>query len=137
MCLVRSNMNCGPKYAVEDKICYKILCKELWYDRYYSPYKFFEYELNKLVSANFSFTLSLPIISPQQEYNCLKRLRNFTYIRQGLHSFEYLPDAISYNKMFRKGIVMKCIIPKGSWYYEGRDGDLVSDNIIVIKEIND
>ena len=136
MCLIRSNTNCGPKYAVEDIICYKILCKELWYDKYYSPYKFFEYELNKLVSSNFSFTLPfIGMPTPQIEYNSLKLFRNFNCVRQGLHSFEYLSDAITYNKIFRKGIIFKCIIPKGSWYYEGRDGDLVSDNIIVIEEI--
>lgn len=136
MCLVRTDINCGPKYAIKDIICYKILCKNDKNNIYYSPYQFFAYELNKRVSSDFSFRVPfLGMPSPQLEYNFLKLFKNFDYVRQGLHSYKYLSHAIGYSYRIAKGCVMECTIPKGSWYYEGSDYDLVSDNIIINREI--
>lgn len=137
MYLIRSNTKCGPKYATKNITCYKILCKNDKTNTYYSPKQFFKYELNKRVSSNFSFMLSfLGISSPQIEYNFLKTSKNFDCVEQGLHSFDSMSAAIHYKYCFiRKGLVMECIIPKGSWYYEGKDHELVSDNIIINKEI--
>lgn len=140
MCLVRLNIFCGPKYATTDIICYKVLRKELFgesfHDIYYSPYKFFKYKLNKRVSSNFSFTLSTSTYFPPQiEYTTLKSVRNFNCVTQGLHSFKHLSAAIDHNMRFIGGVVTECIIPKGSWYYEGTENELVSDNIIINREI--
>lgn len=140
MCLTRLNIQCGPKYATKDIICYKILRKGLpggaFCGIYYSPYKFFEYKLNERVSSDFSFRLS-PIIlsSPQKEYRCLKKLTTFDFVTRGLHSLKYLSTAIGYKMRFIQVAVMECTIPKGSWYYEGTDNELVSDNIIINREI--
>lgn len=136
MCLVRSNIFCGPKYATKDIICYKVLCKNDQ-NEYFSPCQHFIYKLNKCVSSNFSFTLSTSTYFPPQiEYNSLKLIRNFNCVTQGLHSFNCLSAAIEFKDCFvKEGIVMKCIIPKGSWYYEGIDFELVSDNIIINREI--
>ena len=97
----------------------------------------FIYKLNKCVSSNFSFTLSTSIYFPPQiEYNSLKLIRNFNCVTQGLHSFKYLSAAVGFKDCFiKEGIVMECTIPKGSWYYEGLHNELVSDNIIINKEI--
>lgn len=134
MCLTRSNMNCGPKYATQDIVCYKVLYKVIK-DIYCSPYKQFPYKLNERVSSDFDFA-SLPLtkMSPQKEYKFIRILTYFSQVNKGLHSFKYLIDANKLNNRFLGGTVMKCIIPKGSWYYEGRDDDLVSDNIIIIEE---
>lgn len=136
MCLFRVNRNCGPKYATKDITCYKVLCKNHKNNTYYSPYQFFTYELNKCVSSNFSFALPfIGIPTPQIEYNSLKLFRNFDCVRQGLHSCKYLSGAIGYSFRFVEGYVMECTIPKGSWYYEGTDHELVSDNIIINREM--
>lgn len=140
MCLVRSNIFCGPKYAITDIICYKVLRKglfgESFHGIYYSPYKFFKYKLNEHVSSNFSFTLSTSIYFPPQiEYTTLKSVRNFNCVTQGLHSFKYLSAAIGHNMRFIGGVVVECTIPKGSWYYEGIHDELVSNNIIINREI--
>lgn len=140
MCLVRSNIFCGPRYAIKDIICYKVLRKGLFGETfdgiYYSPYKFFRYKLKERVSSNFSFTLSTSTsFLPQEEYNRLKSLENFNCVTQGLHSFKYLSAAIGHNIRFVGGVVVECIIPKGSWYYEGTGNELVSDNIIINKEL--
>lgn len=136
MCLVRTNIHCGPKYATKDIICYKVLCKNDRHE-YFSPFRHFIYKLNKRVSSNFSFMLfSIRIQSPQIEYNSLKLIRNFNCVTQGLHSFKCLLAAIEFKDRFvKEGIVMKCTIPKGSWYYEGIQNELVSDNIIINKEL--
>ena len=133
-------MNCGPKYATQDIVCYKVLYKGLYGKTfngiYYSPYKFFKYKLNERVSSDFDFA-SLPLIkmSPQKEYKFLRILTYFRQVNKGLHSFKYLIDAHKLNNRFIGGTVMKCIIPKGSWYYEGIGDELVSDNIIIIEEV--
>ena len=136
MCLVRTNIHCGPKYATKDIICYKVLCKNDRHE-YFSPFRHFIYKLNKCVSSNFSFMLSsIRIQSPQIEYNFSKIFKNFNCVTEGLHSFKYLSDAIGFKDCFIKGgIVMECTIPKGSWYYDGTNCELVSDNIIINREI--
>lgn len=136
MCLVRSNIFCGPKYATKDITCYKVLCKNNQ-NEYFSPCQHFIYKLNKCVSSNFRFILSFSgISSPQIEYNFLKIFKNFNCVTQGLHSFNCLQAAIGFRDCFvKEGIVMKCIIPKESWYYEGLHNELVSDNIIINKEL--
>lgn len=139
MCLVRLNIKCGPKYATKDITCYKVLIKnlpgEVFHGTYYSPYKLFEYKLKECVSSNFDFRLSPTILSsPQKEYRYLKKLAVFDFVTQGLHSYKYLSAAIGC--VYRRGgIVTECTIPKGSWYYEGTDNELVSDNIIINREI--
>lgn len=140
MCLTRLNTKCGPKYATKDIICYKVLLKGLFgepfHGIYYSPYKFFKYKLNERVSSNFSFRLSPTLPStPQKEYRYLKNLRVFDFVSQGLHSFKYSFAAIGHNMRFIGGVVVECTIPKGSWYYEGAENELVSDNIIINREI--
>lgn len=136
MCLVRLNIKCGPRYATKDIICYKVLCKNNQHE-YFSPCMHFIYKLNKCVSSNFSFTLSTSTsFLPQKEYTILKSLENFNCVTQGLHSFKYLSAAVGFKDCFiKEGIVMECTIPKGSWYYEGLHNELVSDNIIINKEI--
>lgn len=136
MCLVRLNIHCGPKYATKDIICYKVLRKNNQ-NEYFSPCAHFIYELNKRVSSIFSFTLSTSTcFPPQKEYTVLKSLTNFNCVTQGLHSFNCLPAAIRFRDCFVEGgIVMKCTIPKGSWYYEGIQDELVSDNIIINREV--
>lgn len=136
MCLTRLNMNCGPKYATQDIICYKALYK-INKGAYCSPYMNFIYKLNERVSSDFDFA-SLPLVkmSPQKEYKFIRILTYFRQVNKGLHSFKYLIDAHKLNNRFIGGTVMKCIIPKGSWYYEGTYDELVSDNII-IEEVNE
>lgn len=63
-------------------------------------------------------------------------------ITRGFHSFSFLEDALRYKNniyYYPSYKVCKCIIPKGSWYYDGFIGytynkGWVSDSII-IKEI--
>ena len=136
MCLTRSNTKIGPKYATQDIVCYKVLYKiDKEDDVYYSPFVNFMYKLNKRVSSNFGFRCCTLPPSPQEEYIFLKKIRNFEFIHQGLHSFKYLIDAYKLNNPTLGDVVMKCIIPKGSWYYDGVDNTLVSDNIIIIEEV--
>lgn len=77
MCLTRLNMNCGPKYATQDIICYKALYK-INKDAYCSPYMNFIYKLNERVSSDFDFA-SLPLVkmSPQKEYKFIRILIYF------------------------------------------------------------
>ena len=52
----------------------------------------------------------------------IKRYPNFISISTGLHSYK-TPN------MFFTGV--RCTIPKGSIYFEGNDGDIVSNNLII------
>lgn len=74
MCLTRSNMNCGPRYATEDIICYKVLYKFIK-GIYCSPYMKFPYKLNERISSDFSFVSLPPVkMSPQKEYKFIRIL---------------------------------------------------------------
>ena len=109
--------------ADKDIVCYKFLRSDIE-DRnhFYPPYFSFCYKRNKLYKTN--------IITGKERFSD----RTFAY--NGFHSLvckldrylfdSYLPD---YYKLY------KCIIPKGSEYYLGRDEDIVSNQIIVKRRL--
>ncbi len=40
-------------------------------------------------------------------------------VEEGLHSFKELKDARYFQSLRSWSFIIKCVIPKGSWYYEG------------------
>ena len=54
-------------------------------------------------------------------------------INRGLHAYVNYKDVI--NNLFYDEYAVKCIIPKGSTYFLGKYGDIVSDNMIVTDKI--
>ena len=135
MCLYTNNKQ--TYIAKKDMICYKICIKKD--DIYYSFFRSYQYELNKIVSSKISII----------EYT----FSTYKYhVEEGLHSFQYLKDAEDYLKIIKrdhkhlksiKFIILKCIIPKDSVFIDGlyieANGiiykNYVSNTLLPIEEI--
>lgn len=162
MCL---NLNVTGKsnlrYTTEDKVCYKVLRirnidnKKILSAPYYIE---FEYELNKKYNTEMNpcgytihdkntsglyYLLNFKIAQAINQY--YDRIRTFRYITCGFHTVssiegaEYLKKEFENDSFHRKYRIFECVIPKGSWYYEGFDNlfnyGFVSDSLIIKKEI--
>ena len=149
------------KYATKDKVCYKVLRiqKNNNEETFHAPYYVeFEYELNKKYNTEIKphgypvhakntlgiyCRLNFEIAHAINQY--YDRTRTFRYITCGFHTIKSLKDADRLKRDFeadsfhRRYKVFKCVIPKGSWYYEGFDDlfnyGFVSDSLIVKREI--
>ena len=66
---------------------------------------------------------------------------NIYSVNEGFHSFKFLPDAEKFSTCYNRFpnfLIVECIIPKGSFYYEGFIADssnYCSDTIILNKVV--
>ena len=81
-------------------------------DNLYSPYMTFRYELNRLYK-----------LETKTFWNVFSRIVN-----EGFHSVYGNYPCLSH-------VTFLCKIPKGSKYYLGSDGDVVSDQIEIVEKI--
>lgn len=88
------------RLALTDKICYKFI-KYDYKGRYVTPYQDFRVSIGKT-------------------YESKIRKTSFNEIEEGLHSFANYEDCKGKANTFYNCVVVKCIIPKGSWYYIGK-----------------
>lgn len=110
-----------PQEAAQDLDVFKVLSRKL-----FSPYRGFMYKKGVIEVINFD----------------LKVYRNY-FVHEGLHSFRCFCRAT--REAFLLNIeaelcgpdmcyfVYKAIIPKGSFYYVGKDDDIVSNKLIIIE----
>lgn len=143
-----SGSNQSRKTAMKNIVCYKILKKDKKEDdKYFSYYYDFQYKFGELYENSLYFY-------PMRH---VRDNESIIMINDGFHSYDYISIfekiraftntigfAVFY-KTINSGIYYKhnymlslveCIIPKGSIYYENEYGLLVSDRIIVKKEID-
>ena len=113
MCLVLSHLK--PKIADKDIVCYKIVDKTKIKGIYKSSFQEFEYIIRQLYTNNLDIKFVDRIIKnlcpPYPQYG--------TYvIEEGMfHSYtNYMPFMVA---NFTDESILKCIIPKGAYYYEG------------------
>ena len=121
-----------PKVAVEDIECFKIL-KEL-HGAYYTPYRDTPVKFNELMETGRN-----PFIIGT------RRVYDYYVIEEGyFHSCstkEFADKEFNRIKIgcFRDKVklpklhIFKAIIPKGTHYYVGVNGDLCSDKLIIMK----
>lgn len=129
-----------PRIALRDIEVYKVLTKEGK-----SPYQDYQYEFNQetkqiFLKSNKCISGTINIYEGYHSYS--KKCRfvksfydNTTYItvfsqkkKENLNTFI---SGLSYiNK-----VIYKAIIPKGTIYYQNRDGEYVSEKIIVTDEL--
>lgn len=124
-----------PRYATHDIECIKIMKNFRYSDDVTrmklidSPVQDFTYIMGKKYGP----------INVKPSFTSIPRVYRIT---RGFHSFTSLETALRYKNntyYYMNCKVCKCIIPKGSWYYDGFIGytcnkGYVSDSII-IKEI--
>lgn len=129
MCLYLTKRD--PIVAQEDIVCYKVLIVkkvsvvglDFRYDfrrppfhteplkyRFFAPFTNYEYHLGRILLADENVTI--------QSNDCMTF---FPYSISGgvFHTFKKLDDAKEVVKHGESFVIVKCIIPKGSIYYQG------------------
>ena len=119
MCLDRISKR---KIAKEDIVVYKMIIKEGEY--------FFTYFMNSQIYFNeiMSSELKEEVRSAFTFSYSSSSLRQI--VEKGLHSFKYIPTTILFDS---KALLVECVIPKGSEYYEGyfsEEKSLASNQLI-------
>lgn len=128
MCLYKEKP--GFEVATEPIKVYKILsrCSEpllfhITYssEGYVSPYRHKRYILHELYTS--------PLI--EHDTPCVY------YVEEGLHAFVTKESALRHKEKYGSNYwaILEATIPKGSQYAKGLDDDIVSDKLIVDKEI--
>lgn len=113
------------KTAKEDIHCYKVL--RIKNTHLISPYQKYRYYLNKLVTVD------------KMIHN------NFGNVYEGLHAYTTKLKALNCIIWMARVLgwghdnykVYNCIIPKGSKYYLGNNGDIVSNQMIITGRYKD
>ena len=130
MCLITFE---NSKIAEEDIICYKILVKRG--DTYITP--FTETDVTDYVVNNkvWNDSVSEDIITriflsiPPKKYYVIGRGFIHTYKR----SYSYIADRLQKYLSEGEVVILKCIIPAGTVYFEGNDDDYCSKSLKFIK----
>ncbi|MBO5627906.1 MAG: hypothetical protein J5965_02355 [Aeriscardovia sp.] len=136
MCL-RTRQIC-PLRARKDIICYKAFIDAFDNPNYMGTLYIAQY-IKKPTKA--PFTLMDDTNTPLSILRC-----NYSKVTKGaryqiwggmIHAFKTM--SISKKDYFRivyKASVYKCIIPKGTLYYVGMDGDICAKKMLVIEKVN-
>jgi len=141
MCLDLNPNQRQSKIAEDDIICYKVLDKNYVHDKLTTIFKRSVVNIGKLYTSEFTFN------------------HDSTSVQMGLHSFVHEDDAkklMEYVNRYKSNnehelnkfaVVVKCIIPKGSSYYEGnfeyytdlgreaQNVDSYASNVLIYNEI--
>ena len=128
MCLVINHLE--PKIADKDIVCYKLVERTKIKGVYKSSFQGFEYVIRQLYTNNIKIEFSYKLIKD-------KVLFGYSIEEDMFHSYaSYLYPVIL--SPLPNGALLKCIIPKGAYYYEGYFNDspsYASSQIKILEEI--
>ena len=150
MCWISNNLPVA-KEAEKDKVVLKVLHRE----RLMLPGSNGEKSVIRYTSPvmNFPYTLGVEyeekiiIEKPYYDYSinnglhCYSDKIHFKYETENFDMCNYIivmgtHSHITYRDSdFKKVVLMKCIIPKGTYYYENENGEIVSHKLKIIGEI--
>ena len=126
MCLVTTQLE--PKIADKDIICYKLVERTKIKGIYKSHFLEFEYIIRRLYKNYFDIKYADMLIK--------RRYRQFAIEEGMFHSYtSSIYPMLSPSPYYA---LLKCIIPKGAYYYEGYFYDLpsyASSQIKILEEI--
>ena len=128
MCLYINNLK--PKIADKDIICYKFVERTKTKGIYKSIYAGFEYIIRQLYTNN----INIKDIDNITHF-CLDIPIPMIYIGEGMfHSYTNTSYSLKSDPQYA---MLKCIIPKGAYYYKGTsDGSCyASSQIKILEEI--
>ena len=128
MCLVTAQLK--PKIADKDIICYKLVVRTKIKGVYKSSFQGFEYIIRQLYTNNIKIEFSYKLIKPETIFGY--------FIEEGMfHSYEnhLYPVILS---PLPNCALLKCIIPKGAYYFKGYYGNYssyASSQIKILEEL--
>ena len=126
MCLIITQLE--PKIADEDIICYKLVRRTKIKGIYKSEILWFEY----IIRQSYINNINIKFVNKLVQY---WPISNKSVIEVGMfHSYVY-PIPI---KLAPHMVQLKCIIPKGAYYYEGefvKTPSYASSRIKILEEI--
>ena len=130
MCLDINHLK--PKIADKDIVCYKLVKRTKIKGVYKSSFKEFEYVIRQLYINNFDIKFS---------YFLIKHISMIgspiTYIEEGMYH-SYANNLYPILSPLPWCALLKCIIPKGAYYFEGYFDDspsYASSQIKILEEI--
>ena len=130
MCLIVNNPI--PKIADKDIICYKMVTKYRIKGVYLSEYQSFEYIIGRLYTNNIDVKHSEALL--QTIYRKDTSLTG-TY---SISDFMFHSYQSPYKYSIRADTIVKCVIPKGAYYFEGyfdNSPSYASSQIKILEEI--
>ena len=119
-----------PKIADNDIICYKLVVRTKIKGVYKSSFQGFEYIIRQLYTNNIKIEFSYKLIKPETIFGY--------FIEEGMfHSYtsNLYPVILS---PLPNCALLKCIIPKGAYYFEGyfdESPSYASSQIKILEEI--
>ena len=127
MCLVTAQLK--PKIADKDIICYKLVKKTKIKGIYKSSFQEFEYIIRQLYTNNIKIEFSYKLIKPETI---------FGYFIEESMFHSYASNLYPILSPLPWCALLKCIIPKGAYYFEGYFDDspsYASSQIKILEEI--
>lgn len=117
MCLYIKDNDVKVKVADKDIVCYKKLNYHLGANTFCTPFMYMEITEEQLLGKE-------DIVPEEQENDIYKNAYGEFVARGGfIHSFKNKPQALKRTHKLQGQYLFKCIIPKGSEYLEGLDGN--------------
>ena len=130
MCLIVNNPI--PKIADKDIVCYKMVTKYRIKGVYLSEYQSFEYIIGRLYTNNIDVKHSEALL--QTIYRKDTSLTG-TY---SISDFMFHSYQSPYKYSIRADTIVKCVIPKGAYYFEGKHNGrrgYASSQIKILEEV--
>lgn len=125
MCLFINHLE--PKIADKDIVCYKLVKRTKIKGIYRSNYLKFEYIIRQLYTNYFDIKYANMLIKRRYERSAIEESMFHSYANY-LSAITILPNLVT----------LKCIIPKGAYYFKGYYGNYssyASSQIKILEEI--
>lgn len=144
MCLVTNQLE--PKIATEDIIVYKKMNEHKDSGTIWSYHQDFQYELGKLYKTEIKESEDISVLDyeAKRDYENFYKGFNSNFgeniiddtlkcFGEGFHSYKRKERGDI--RFWSKAFLYECIIPKGSEYYEDCSNLLVSNQLIIVKKV--
>lgn len=118
MCLHLKKSQYKIKIAKKDLVCYK-----MFYFKNYNT-KDIKDGITGVVRTYYKYKFNE---INNTELDSLNNVKRYGIVNYGFHSYNYKKDILSDEKNWAWHIIVKCIIPKGSEYYNGYNPEYDSD----------
>ena len=138
MCLYVTHLE--PEIADKDIVCYKLVKRTKIKGIYKSSFQRFEYVISQLYTNNINYSFANKVIKKERIFISYMNYLEEDFIEEGMfHSYMTLSYSLQNSiQLLYNGVILKCIIPKGAYYFEGKFDETpsyASSQIKILEEI--